>query len=80
MNILIMPPRTFNAKLFKSESFKAAGTLDGFIDLATSAGTFTLALSEAKGLSDALNSAIADVENNCLYERDSLLERMNSND
>lgn len=76
-NLLVMPPRTFTAKLFtvpwESNSFKLAGTLDGFIDLAVPCGgTYPLSLGEAKQLASALTSAIVDIESNCLYEKDAL--------
>jgi hypothetical protein len=80
--ILQFPPNTYNAKLFSvdygfSHSFKVAGTLDGFIDLATPQGTWPLSITEARELANALNASIADVEDNCLYDRDALLEKEN---
>lgn len=76
---LQMPPRTFSAKLFRvaweSREFKIAGTLDGFIDLATPNGTYPLDLGEARELVEAIKSAVADVEKNCLYDSDVLRSR-----
>lgn len=67
---------TYEAKLFRAANFKAAGTLDGFIDFATpESGTYPLTLNEARAIVAALNSAIADVRVGCLYERDALLAR-----
>ena len=74
-NLIEMPPSTFKAKLFETEHFKVAGTLDGFVDLATSDGTYQLSLDEAQALASALNGAIADIKSNCLYDRDALLEK-----
>jgi hypothetical protein len=76
--IIEMPPQTYNAKLFSSpwegKTFKLAGTLDGFIDLAVpKGGTYPLSLEEARSLVDALNIAITDVQTRCLFEKDSLL-------
>jgi hypothetical protein len=76
-NVLRMPHRTFKAKLFEvsceDASFKVAGTLDGFIDLATPNGTYVLSLEEVRALISALNSTITDVQSNCLYDADSRL-------
>lgn len=75
MSVLQMPQRTFTAKLFEAGAFKVAGTLDGFIDLATPNGTYPLSLEEVTALSEALKRAAADVEANCIYDRDSLLAK-----
>lgn len=76
MTILRMPARTFTAKIAKvpweTTAFKLAGTLDGFIDLATPGGTYPLSLQEAESLVAALEEVIDDVRRNCLYELDSL--------
>jgi hypothetical protein len=77
--LLEMPRKTYTAKLievkWENRYFAVAGTLDGFIDLATpESGTYCLSLDEAKRLSDALITSIADVKNNCLYESDVLLK------
>lgn len=72
--LLQMPKPTFTAKLFESGAFKVAGTLDGFIDLATPRGTYTLSLEDAHSLAMAICNAIGDVKANCLYDRDALLE------
>jgi hypothetical protein len=74
-NLIQMPANTYTAKLFESGVFKLAGTLDGFIDLATPRGTYALSLDEANGLAMAICNAIGDVKENCLYERDALLEK-----
>lgn len=75
-NILQMPARTFTAKLievtWETTGFRLAGTLDGFIDLATPGGTYPLSLQEAESLVAALEEVINDVRRNCLYELDSL--------
>jgi hypothetical protein len=77
--ILQFPSRTYTANLVEvgyfSTSFKVAGTLDGFIDLATPDGTWPLTLVEAKELSLALAAVATDVEKNCLYDRDVLLAK-----
>lgn len=73
MKLIQMPPHTFSAKLFEVSGFKVAGTLEGTIDLATLNGTYLLSLDEAYALSKALADSIADVRDNCLYEKDSLL-------
>jgi hypothetical protein len=77
--ILQFPPNTYTAKLFEvsyssGTSFKVAGTLDGFIDLATPKGTWPLSLTEASDLAKALNDAVADVETSCLFNNDALLK------
>lgn len=72
-NVIAMPPLTFTAKLFDTGYFKVAGTLDGFIDLATPEGTYQLPLAQAESLADALVKSVADVKANCLYDRDELL-------
>lgn len=75
MTVIQMSPRTYTAELFEAGLFKTAGTLDGFIDLATPNGTYPLTLAEAHDLAMALCSAIADVKTNCLYDSDALLEK-----
>jgi len=74
MTVIQMPPRTFRAKLFEAGAFKAAGTLDGFIDLATPNGTYVLSIETAQALAMAVCNAIGDVKTNCLYDDDALLE------
>lgn len=50
------------------------GTLDGYIDFAIPRGkTFQLSLGEARAMIAALQGAVADVQANCLYDRDTLL-------
>ena len=76
--VLKFPSPTYRAKSFTSpfenEEFQLSGTLDGFIDLAVpNGGTYPLSVEEAKLLVAALSGAIADVQANCLYERDALL-------
>ncbi len=80
-NLVTMPARTFTAKQFESQweikLFRLSGTLDGFIDFAVpEAGTYPLSLDEAKSLISALSEAVADVQANCLYEHDVLLEKL----
>ena len=70
-----LPTQTFTAKLFVAGQFKVAGTLDGFMDLATPKGTCLLSIEEAHALIAAINNSIADIESNCLCERDALLEK-----
>lgn len=72
--IVSLPPRTYTAKAFHAAGFQMSGTLDGFIDFAASRGTWPLTLDEARALIAALNGAISDVQANCLYDRDALLE------
>ena len=78
-NIVKFSQRTYSAKIFRvslseGPDFVMAGTLDGFIDFATPGGsTYAFTLDEARQLVAALNGAIHDVEENCLYERDALL-------
>lgn len=79
-DVIPIRKNTYSAKLFEVlfddlKPFKVAGTLDGFVDFATPMGgpTYPLSLDEARQLVAALNSAIHDVETNCLYERDALL-------
>jgi len=74
MTVIQMPSRTFTAKLFEAGAFRVAGTLDGFIDLATPNGTYPLTIEEAHNLAMALCNAIGDVKVNCLYDGDALLE------
>lgn len=72
-NVIQLGQRTYRAKHFSARPFELAGTLDGFIDFATPAGTWPLTLDEARALIAALNGAVADVGARCLYERDALL-------
>ena len=76
--LLNMPPPTFTAKLFEvpweTAHFAVAGTLDGFIDLAVpQGGTYQLSLEVARNLAEALTNSVADIQSNCLYDRDILL-------
>ena len=78
MSMLQFPNRTYEAKAFtapfETDCFQLSGTLDGLIDLAVpNGGTYPLSVDEAKLLVVALNGAIADVQENCLYERDARL-------
>lgn len=67
-------PTTYNAKLFTTESFHIAGTLEGFIDVALmDVGTRTISCAEARQLANALQSSIQDVNLNCRFEKDSRL-------
>lgn len=72
--IVHLPQRTYSAKSFRAAGFQMSGTLDGFIDFATSRGTWQLSLDDARAVIAALNGAIGDVQANCLYDRDVLLE------
>jgi len=74
MTLIQMLPRTFHAKEFEAGVFKLAGTLDGFIDFATPRGIYVMSLEWAQSLCDALQSSIADVKANCLYDKDVRLE------
>lgn len=69
-----LPARTYAAKAFCAAGFQISGTLDGFIDFATSLGTWQITLDEARALIAAINGAMSDVQANCLYDRDALLE------
>jgi hypothetical protein len=70
---------TYKAKLFSvshgEQEFKVAGTLDGFIDLATPRGTYQLSMLEAEDLAEALGKSAADVKASCLHDNDALLEK-----
>jgi hypothetical protein len=66
--------RTYSAKTFTAGVFQMSGTLDGYIDFVMyRKGTEQLSLDEARALIAALNGAVADVQANCLYDRDELL-------
>lgn len=72
--ILTMPQRlTYSAELFETKFFKVAGTLDGYIDIATKDGTYPVSIEEAAALSKALNACIGDISLNCLWDNDTLL-------
>jgi len=78
--LIQMPNNTYRAKLFSvahgDKDFLVAGTLDGFIDLATpSSGTYQLSMETAEELHTALGKSISDVKANCLYDNDALLEK-----
>lgn len=73
MSIAQSQRRTYCAKLFVAGPFKMAGTLDGYVDFAVPGRTYQLSLDEARALIAALNSAVADVQANCLYDKDALL-------
>lgn len=73
-NVVHLPRRTYRAKPFSAGGFKLSGTLDGFIDFAAQDRTYLLSLDEARALIAALSGAIADVQSNCLYDKDVLLE------
>lgn len=77
--LIQMPSNTYRAKLFSvphgENEFLVAGTLDGFIDLATPNGTYQLSLLEAEGLGAALGMSIADIKDNCLYDLDAHLAK-----
>jgi hypothetical protein len=83
MTNVIPLQRTYTAKTFSFNTegleVKMSGTLDGFVDLnfSDSVGefsvTFNLSLDEVKTLSDNLNLCLKDVQENCLYDKDSLL-------
>lgn len=72
------PQQTYVAKLFAAAGFQMSGTLDGFIDFAAPRPgglTHQLTLHQARALASNLLSAVSDVEKNCLYDRDTLLEK-----
>lgn len=74
--VIALPQRTYRAKPFRAGDFLLSGTLDGYIDFALpECGTYQLSLDEARALIAALNGAICDVRDNCLYDRDVLLEK-----
>ena len=75
MSVVDWKQRTYTAKLFEAAGFKIAGTLDGYIDLATSNGTYQMSVAQALMLVAALHGAVADINENCLYDRDALLEK-----
>lgn len=74
VQIVYLPHRTYRAKAFLAGAFETSGTLDGYLDFATPKGTWQLSLDDARALIAALNGAINDVQTNCLYDRDVLLE------
>lgn len=78
MTKLVEIKRTYKAKSFdvawETKTLTIAGTLDGFIDLATPNGTYPLSIAEASSLATALRDSVSDVETNCLHDRDALLE------
>ncbi len=60
---------------------KIAGTLDGFVDLAITESdgkhrTYNISPEEAKRLSGALLKVVDDIQRNCLYDRDALLQSL----
>lgn len=60
--------------------FWISGTLDGFLDFCVidSSGahlTYNITCDDARRLAAALNSAVHDVQTNCLFDADRLLER-----
>jgi hypothetical protein len=77
--VLAFRPSTFTAKLFSvpcgAGTFMIAGTLDGFVDLATpESGTYQMSTDEASRLAEALRASVVDIEANCKYEEDPLLQ------
>jgi hypothetical protein len=81
--VILFPVRTYSAKLqtvsTEMAEFRAAGTLDGFIDFAVSgcdghSRTYILTRDEARQIIAALHSVMDDVQQNCLYDRDTLLQ------
>lgn len=77
-DVIELRRRTYEARRFevatRPTDFTLAGTLCGAIDFAVHDGrTYPLSPDEARQLAAALTSAAADVEANCLYERDALL-------
>lgn len=74
-DIIKFPARTYTAKLFEIGGFSVAGTLDGYVDLATSVWTFQIEKSEAIAIAKALLACVDDINENCLYDKDILLER-----
>jgi hypothetical protein len=76
VNVVKLADRTYTAKLFEVEGFKIAGTLDGFVDLATPNGpTFQISRDTALMLAAELMACVADINKNYLFDRDALLER-----
>lgn len=78
MSVVSFPARTYTAKLFRvpvsGHDFLISGTLDGYLDFALpNAGTYQLSIAEARSLVAALNGAVCDITENCLYDRDALL-------
>ena len=59
--------------------FNVAGTLDGFVDLAITDRDghriYNISCNGARSLAAALLAVAEDIDKNCLYERDALLER-----
>ena len=81
-NVIALHPKSYSAKLHvlhvSGFDIHIAGTLDGLVDLAiiTSNGksrTYNLTCDDARALIAALHSAVSDVQQNCLFDRDPLL-------
>ena len=82
MNIIQFGPNTYVARLEKLTvsglDIKISGTLDGYIDFAVTpvdqkSRTYSLTCDDARRIMAALGSVVADVQGNCLFERDGLL-------
>lgn len=71
---------TYTAKLVEvltdGFEFKMAGTLDGYIDFVVAPRrTHQLSIGEVRSIISGLEQAIRDVEQNCLYDKDELLDK-----
>ena len=83
-DVVPLRPRSYVAKLHRVAvaglEFHIAGTLDGFLDFAIieSSGrsaTYNITCNGAQRLAAVLTMTVADVQANCLFDRDPLLEK-----
>jgi len=83
--ILNFPSKTYVAKSFSLSlsglTIDLSGTLDGFIDLCitesdNSHRTYVLTPCDATQLATALEGVKLDIHDNCKFDKDSLLEKL----
>lgn len=83
MSIVPFPRPTYAAKLqvIRTDGleFKIAGTLDGYLDFCaiTSDGahrTLSLSRDGARALIASIHAVLSDIDRNCMFDRDALLE------
>lgn len=75
--------RTYSAKPVRFQTdlgytFAMSGTLDGYIDFSITYGevglTYLLTQADAHHVITGLHAVCRDIQDNCLYDRDQLLE------
>jgi hypothetical protein len=80
--IIKLPFKTYSAKSFKARlselNFTISGTLDGFIDLSIKDvkgenSTYSITCNDARVLVASLLSSVDDIQNNCIFDNDTLL-------